>query len=233
MIDLERFNRQIMLAEIGLERQQKIADTSVLIVGLGGLGSPVSVYLAAAGIGRLGLCDADAVSLSNLQRQVLYTTSQIGRPKVVIAADRLKEIAPGLKTDLHNVWLDEANAASIISHYDYVVDCCDNFATRYLIDDTCTALGKTWVHGSIGEFYGQVAVFNGASKIHYSNLYPDRQALCSLRHTVKGVLGSVPGVIGAIQANEILKIAGGFGKTLDGRMLTINLLDMSTETIEF
>ncbi|MDE7152902.1 MAG: HesA/MoeB/ThiF family protein [Muribaculaceae bacterium] len=233
MTDSGRYSRQTMLTEIGEAGQWKISGVSVLIVGLGGLGAPVAIYLAGAGVGRLGLCDPDTVSESNLQRQVLYDGATIGHPKVVIAARRISALNPDVTTELHDAGLTPGNAADIISRYDYVVDCCDNFATRYLIDDTCAALGKTWVYGSIGEFTGQVAVINGSSATRYSTLYPDREALCSRPSRVRGVLGPVPGVVGAIEASETLKLITGAGEPLDGKLFTIDLLTMTTNLIYF
>lgn len=152
---MERFSRQTMLPEIGLEGQQRLLESAALIIGAGGLGSPVALYLAAAGVGRLGLCDTDTVSLSNLQRQILYSEEEIGRQKTECAARRLGALRSDLRCTLHPEGLNAENAAAIASGYDIVIDCCDNFATRYLIDDTCRALGKPWVHGTIGGFDGR------------------------------------------------------------------------------
>ena len=229
----ERYARQTMLAEIGQEGQRRLAAASVLVVGVGGLGSPAALYLTGAGVGRLGLADPDTVSESNLQRQVLYTEAQIGRPKVEAARERLAEFSSTTRFDLHPEGLTAANARELIPTYDLVVDCCDNFATRYLIDDTCAACGKTWVHGSIGEFVGQVSLFNGPGRHRYAELYPDREALCARPRVAGGVLGAVPGVIGALEAAEAVKWIVGFGDLLDGRLLTIDLKTMQTEIITF
>lgn len=229
----ERYARQIMLLEIGAEGQNRLARSAVLIVGLGGLGSPAATYLACAGVGRLGLCDSDTVSLSNLQRQVLYTSAQVGQQKTDVARQRLTAMVPELVADLHPDGLTEDNAGEIIAGYDIVVDCCDNFATRYLIDDTCASLGKPWVYGSIGAFHGQVAVMNGRAGVRYATLFPDRQNLCSRPRATAGVLGPVPGVVGAIQAIEALKLLAGFGRPLDGRLMSLDLLTMQTEIIDF
>ncbi len=211
-IDLRRYSRQTMLAEIGEEGQRRLLASSVLIVGLGGLGAAVATYLTGAGVGRIGLCDPDRVSLSNLQRQVLYTEQQIGMPKV---------------------GLTEENGETLAAGYDLLVDCTDNFATRYLIDDICHRLGKPWVYGSIGEFRGQVAVMNHLNGRRYADLYPDREALCALPHKTAGVIGAVPGVIGAMEASEALKLLAGFGNPLDGKLFSIDLLTLSTLIIEF
>lgn len=226
----ERFSRQIMLPEVGEEGQRLIGVASVLIVGLGGLGCPVGLYLAGAGVGRLGLCDADTVSLSNLQRQTLYDRTMTGMPKTEAALQRLQAISPETEFELHREGLTPDLAAEIISRYDIVVDCCDNFATRYLIDDACRALGKPWVHGALGEFTGQVCVFTPGGT-GYADLYPDRDALGALPAARGGVLGAVAGVVGSLQAAEVLKLIIGM-PSLEG-MLTIDLHTMEFNNIKF
>ena len=176
----ERYARQTMLPEIGDEGQRRLAASSVLIVGLGGLGSAVAPYLTGAGVGRLGLADPDRVSESNLPRQTLYTESQIGRPKPEAARERLAALSSATRFDLYPDGLTAANARELVAAYDLVVDCCDNFATRYLLDEVCAAEGRPWVYGSIGAFHGQVSLFNGRGKRRYTELYPDREALCAL-----------------------------------------------------
>ena len=228
----ERYSRQTMLPQIGHEGQKRIASASVLIIGLGGLGAPVAQYLTGAGVGRIGLCDADVVSESNLQRQVLYDTSVIGRHKVEAARARLEALSPHTLFELYPDGITPDNSEAIISDYDLVVDCCDNFPTRYLIDDTCHRLGKPWIYGSIGEFMGQVAVMNGTAGRRYIDLYPDREALCGRPPVVRGVLGPVPGVIGALEASEALKLITGAGEHLDGRLFIIDLLTLSTTLIQ-
>ena len=228
----ERYSRQAMLPEIGEKGQRRIAAAAVLVVGLGGLGSPVTAYLAGAGIGRLGLCDSDTVSLSNLHRQVMYSCRQQGMPKTGAAAERVMAINPDVKTVCYSAALDNDNAAEIISGYDIIVDCCDNFQTRYLLDDVCSDLGKTWIYGSIGEFNGQVTVMNGASGVRYRDLYPDRESLCGRQPVVMGAFGPLPGIVGAVEASETLKLIAGFGQPLDGRMLTIDICSMKTDIIE-
>ncbi len=232
-IDLRRYSRQTMLAEIGEEGQRRLLASSVLIVGLGGLGAAVATYLTGAGVGRIGLCDPDRVSLSNLQRQVLYTEQQIGMPKVEEAARRLGSQSSSTRFDLHPDGLTEENGETLAAGYDLLVDCTDNFATRYLIDDICHRLGKPWVYGSIGEFRGQVAVMNHLNGRRYTDLYPDRDALCALPRKIAGVIGAVPGVIGAMEASEALKLLAGFGDPLDGKLFSIDLLTLSTSIIEF
>ncbi|MDE7141388.1 MAG: HesA/MoeB/ThiF family protein, partial [Muribaculaceae bacterium] len=201
-----------------------------LIVGLGGLGCPVGLYLAGAGVGRIGLCDSDTVSASNLQRQTLYGEAQVGEPKVEAARRRLAGLNSGVRFEPHPAGLTPERAADIIAAYDVVVDCCDNFATRYLISDTCRALGRPWVHGTIGEFRGQVATFMPGRGAAYDDLYPDREALSARPAASGGVLGAVPGVVGAIQAAEALKVLLGMEGTLAGRLLSVDLSTMTFNT---
>ena len=229
----ERYARQTMLPEIGPEGQRRLAASSVLLVGVGGLGSPAALYLTGAGVGRLGLADPDTVSESNLQRQVLYTESQIGRPKPAAARERLAALSSSTRFDLHPEGLTAENARELVAAYDLVVECCDNFATRYLLDEACAEVGRPWVYGSIGAFHGQVGLMNGRRGRRYADLYPDREALCRRPRTTTGVLGPVPGVIGALEASEAIKWIVGFGEPLDGRLLTIDLMTLQTEIIEF
>lgn len=229
----ERYARQTALPEIGPTGQAMIERGSVLIVGLGGLGAPAATYLTGAGVGRIGLCDPDTVSLSNLHRQVLYTEAEVGQPKVDCAARRLAAISGHTVFEKYPDGLTPENAREIIGAYDIVVDCCDNFATRYLIDDVCAELGKIWVYGSIGAFNGQAAVMNGAHGLRYSYLYPDREELEGQPAASGGVLGIVPGVIGAIEAGEALKLLGQFGEPLDGKLYVIDLKTLNTNILQF
>lgn len=229
----ERYARQTALPEIGPTGQTMIERGSVLIVGLGGLGAPAATYLTGAGVGRIGLCDPDTVSLSNLQRQVLYTEAEVGQPKVDCAARRLAAISGHTVFEKYPEGLTPENARELIGAYDIVVDCCDNFATRYLIDDVCAELGKVWVYGSIGAFNGQAAVMNGAHGLRYSYLYPDREELGRQPASSGGVLGIVPGVIGAIEAGEALKLLGQFGEPLDGKLYVIDLKTLNTNILQF
>lgn len=233
-MDKERYARQIMLPEIGEEGQLSLNQAKVLIVGLGGLGAPVANYLTGVGVGTIGLCDPDRVSLSNLQRQMLYTSEELGLPKVYAAVKRLHAMNPEVNFRIHPQGLTDENAANIISGYDLVMDCTDNFKTRFLIDDVCKSLDTPWIYGAIGEFYGQVSVMNHpACRRHLTNIFPDRDYYLSMPQTVKGVMGAVPGVIGAIQACEAIKAIAGCGTLLAGKLFTIYLLTLQTETIDF
>ncbi|MGL4293308.1 MAG: HesA/MoeB/ThiF family protein [Bacteroidales bacterium] len=218
----ERYDRHLQLSQIGEAGQEKLRKASVLLVGVGGLGSPIALYLAASGIGRIGLVDDDCVSLSNLQRQVLYQEREIGLLKVVCAKKRLLQSNSFLQVDTYPVRLNEENAESIISGYDIIIDGCDNFQTRYLIDTWSSKLKIPYVYGSISEFEGQVSVFNYNGGGKYSDLFPEHSCL----EMPKGVLGVVPGVIGTLQACEAIKIITGVGESLVNRLLVANLLTM-------
>lgn len=219
-----RYNRQTILPEIGEEGQEKLKKAKVLIVGVGGLGSPISIYLAAAGIGTLGLVDDDEVSLTNLQRQVLYTEKELGHPKAPCAAHRLSALNSEITFHTYPTRLTEENARDIIRPYNVVVDGCDNFATRYLINDVCIEQDKPYVYGAIGGFEGQVSVFNyGDIKKTYRDLYPDAEAILRMPPPPKGVVGMTAAVTGGIEANEVLKILCGFGDVLGGKLWTIDL----------
>lgn len=233
MNDFSRYARQTMLPQLGDDGQLKLRSARVLLVGAGGLGSAVAAYLAGAGIGHLGIADPDSVSISNLQRQILYNQSQTGSPKPLAAVRRLQALNPDCEIQPFCLGLTPDNAHNIVGRFDLVMDCCDNFATRYLIDDVCADTGRPWVHGALSEFAGQVSVFNYRSGRRYAQLYPDRDYLCSLPHTVKGVIGPVAGLIGCIQACEAIKLIVGFGTHLEGRLFTFDTLDMTTQTIKF
>lgn len=231
-MDNVRYARQIILPQVGVEGQRRLAGSAALIVGLGGLGCPVGLYLAGAGVGRIGLCDSDAVSLHNLQRQTLYSEEQVGRPKTDAARERLSGVNSEVAFELYPEGLTAENAEEIIRGYDVVVDCCDNFATRYLIADVCRELGKPWVHGTIGQFHGQVATFMPGAPTGYADLYPDREEMAARPAASGGVLGAVPGVIGAIEAAEALKVLLGMEGTLAGRLLTVDLATTRFDTFE-
>lgn len=230
----ERYSRQTMLPQIGLEGQERLRAAWVLIVGLGGLGAPVATYLAGAGVGHIALCDPDTVSLSNLQRQTLYTEADLGKSKTVCALRRLRAMNSEIELTAVPEGITPENAQRLVDDCDLVVDCTDNFATRYLIDDTCAAAGRPWVYGAIGEFCGQVAVMNlPPRQRRFSDLFPDREELLARPRTTMGVLGAVPGAIGAIQACEAIKVITGCGEPLAGRLFFLDLLSLRSEIIEF
>jgi len=225
--ELLRYSRHLALPEVGLEGQARLKGASVLIVGAGGLGSPAALYLAAAGIGRLGLVDFDRVDASNLQRQVLYGSASVGRPKLEAARERLADLNPGVRIETHDQRLTSANAMEILAGYDVVLDGADNFATRYLVNDACALLGKPNVHGSIFRFDGQVSVFDAARGPCYRCLYPDPPPPGLVPSCAEGgVLGVLPGVIGVIQGIEAIKLVLGLGDPLIGRLLLFDALAM-------
>ena len=219
-----RYDRQILLPEIGEEGQEKLKAAKVLIVGVGGLGSPIALYLAGAGVGTIGLVDDDVVSISNLQRQVLYSEEELGDFKAVCAAIRLTALNSEIKINSCSGRLSKENAQELINAYDIIVDGCDNFVTRYLINDSCMALGKPYVYGAISGFEGQVSVFNyGDNPKNYRDLYPDEEEMLRLPPPSKGVMGVTPAITGSVQATEVLKIICGFGEVLAGKLWTIDL----------
>jgi molybdopterin/thiamine biosynthesis adenylyltransferase len=218
-----RYARQILLQDIGLEGQEKIKKASVLVVGVGGLGSALTLYMCAAGVGTLGIIDDDKVAESNLQRQVLYTTQDVGRNKVEAAAERLAALNPNVSIRSHCFRLQQSNAAQILQDYDIIVDGCDNLSTRYLINDTCVNLNKVYVYGAIAEFTGQVAVFNYCGGPTYRCLYPSGANL-EEKAEPPGVIGALPGVVATIQASEAIKLICGVGASLSGQVLLIDLL---------
>ncbi|MBD1996141.1 molybdopterin-synthase adenylyltransferase MoeB [Leptolyngbya sp. FACHB-541] len=226
--EYERYSRHLILPEVGLEGQKRLKAASVLCIGTGGLGSPLLLYLAAAGIGRIGIVDFDVVDHSNLQRQVIHGTSWVGKPKIESAKARILEINPACQVDLHEVRLSSENALDIVAPYDIVVDGTDNFPTRYLVNDACVLLNKPNVYGSIFRFEGQATVFNYEGGPNYRDLYPEPPPPGLVPSCAEGgVLGILPGIIGVIQATETVKIILGQGKTLSGRLLLYNSLDMT------
>lgn len=225
--DYERYSRHLILPEVGVEGQKRLKAASVLCIGTGGLGSPLLLYLAAAGIGRIGIVDFDVVDTSNLQRQVIHGTSWVGKPKIESAKNRIHEINPYCQVDLYETRLSSENALDIIRPYDIVVDGTDNFPTRYLVNDACVLLNKPNVYGSIFRFEGQATVFNYEGGPNYRDLYPEPPPPGMVPSCAEGgVLGILPGIIGVIQATETVKIILGNGNTLSGRLLLYNALDM-------
>ncbi len=222
-----RYSRHLILPEVGLEGQKRLKAASVLCVGTGGLGSPLLLYLAAAGVGRLGIVDFDVVDHSNLQRQVIHGTSWVGKPKIESAKNRIHEINPYCQVDLYETALSAENALDIIRPYDIVVDGTDNFPTRYLVNDACVLLDKPNVYGSIFRFEGQATVFNYQGGPNYRDLYPEPPPPGMVPSCAEGgVLGILPGIIGVIQATETVKIILGQGTTLSGRLVLYNALEM-------
>ena len=225
--DYERYSRHLILPEVGLRGQKRLKASSVLCIGTGGLGSPLLLYLAAAGIGRIGIVDFDVVDTSNLQRQVIHGTSWVGKPKIESAKSRIHEINPHCQTDLYKTRLNSQNALDIIRPYDVVVDGTDNFPARYLINDACVLENKPNVYGSIFQFEGQATVFNYEGGPNYRDLYPEPPPPGMVPSCAEGgVLGVLPGIIGIIQATETVKIIMGQGNTLSGRLLLYNALEM-------
>ncbi|MFN6501711.1 MAG: molybdopterin-synthase adenylyltransferase MoeB [Nostoc sp. DedQUE01] len=225
--DYERYSRHLILPEVGLEGQKRLKAASVLCIGTGGLGSPLLLYLAAAGIGRIGIVDFDVVDTSNLQRQVIHGTSWVGKPKIESGKNRIHEINPYCQVDLYETRLSSENALEIFQPYDIVVDGTDNFPTRYLVNDACVLLNKPNVYGSIFRFEGQATVFNYEGGPNYRDLYPEPPPPGMVPSCAEGgVLGILPGIIGVIQATETVKIIIGQGNTLSGRLLLYNALDM-------
>ena len=226
--DPERYARQLVLPEIGPSGQARLAAASVLVVGAGGLGSAALQYIAAAGVGRIGIADPDVVSLTNLHRQPLYATGSIGLRKAAAAAARLAEVNPSVDTVVLEEALDGSNAASVMGPYDIVLDCTDNFTARYALNDAAMALGKPLVHASVHRFEGQVAVFGHAGGPCYRCLHPDPPPEGLVPDcAAEGVLGVLPGIAGTIQASEALKLVTGAGTPLSGRLLLIDLLAAS------
>jgi sulfur-carrier protein adenylyltransferase/sulfurtransferase len=225
--EYERYSRHLILPEVGLEGQKRLKAASVLCVGTGGLGSPLLLYLAAAGIGRIGIVDFDVVDYSNLQRQVIHGTSWVGKPKIESAKNRILEINPYCQVDLYETRLSSENALDIIAPYDVIVDGTDNFPTRYLVNDACVLLNKPNVYGSIYRFEGQATVFNYEDGPNYRDLYPEPPPPGMVPSCAEGgVLGILPGIIGVIQATETVKIILGKGTTLSGRLLLYDALNM-------
>jgi len=225
--EVMRYSRHLIMPEVGITGQKKLKAASVLIVGAGGLGSPLAMYLAAAGIGHIGLVDYDVVDLSNLQRQILHGTSDIGRPKVESALELLRDINPHVHFDAYNEPLSSGNALDILKSYDLVVDGTDNFPTRYLLNDACVFTGKPFVFGGIFRFYGQVSVFCATNGPCYRCLFPSPPPADSVPSCAEGgVLGFLPGTIGTIQASDAVKLILGIGEPLVGRLLTYNALEV-------
>jgi len=235
--ELGHYSRHLSIPEFGMEGQKKLKAAKVLAVGTGGLGAPMLQYLAAAGVGTIGIVDFDKVEASNLHRQVLFGASDVGRPKVEVAKKRLQEINPHIDIEVHNVRLTSDNALKIIQEYDVVADGTDNFPTRYLINDACVMLDKPNVHGSIFQFEGQLSVFNyvdeeGNRGPNYRDLFPEPPPPGLVPSCAEaGVLGVLPGIIGCLQASEVIKIITGIGQPLSGKLFLYDAQDFSTRKV--
>lgn len=230
----ERYHRHFILPEVGEEGQRRLKRASVVIVGLGGLGSPCAYYLSSAGVGRIGLVDFDVVDRTNLHRQILHFDTDVGKPKVQSAREKLSALNPDIELEVHPVRLTRENAFEVLRSYDVVVDGTDNFATRYLVNDACFFLGKPHVHGSIFRFEGRVSVFLPEKGPCYRCLYPEPPPPGEVPSCAEaGVLGVLPGIVGALQAMEVLKLITGIGEPLVGCLLCVNTLEMDFKKYVF
>jgi len=225
--EILRYGRHLIMPEVGLEGQKRLKAARVLLIGTGGLGAPLGMYLAAAGVGTLGLVDYDVVDFSNLQRQIIHSTADVGRPKLHSARDRIQGINPHTQVELHETLFTSENALEIVREYDLVIDGTDNFPTRYLVNDACVLLGKPNVYGSIFRFEGQASVFWAAHGPCYRCLYPEPPPPGMVPSCAEGgVLGILPGIIGCLQANEAVKLIMGIGEPLFGRLVVFDALRM-------
>ncbi len=230
----DRYSRQTILPEIGLKGQLQLKAAKVLIIGAGGLGCPVLQYLAAAGVGTIGIADYDKVEASNLQRQILYTREDIGKYKAVVAKEKATSLNPFVLFETHISNVTKENVLPLIEAYDIVVDGSDNFATRYLLNDACIIMNKPLVFGSIFKFDGQVSVFNYQDGPTYRCIFPEPPSTDEMPNcAVIGVVATLPGIVGTVQANEVIKIITGIGEVLSGRLLVINALTMQTQCFDF
>ena len=231
--EIKRYSRHLIMPEVGIAGQEKLKRASVLCVGTGGLGSPLALYLAAAGVGRIGLVDSDVVDFSNLQRQIIHHTSDVGRPKILSACEKLRDLNPEIEIVTHDVMLSADNALEICAQYDIVADGTDNFPTRYLTNDACVILGKPNVHASIFRFEGQASVFFAKEGPCYRCLYPEPPPPGEIPSCAEGgVLGILPGLLGVVQATEVIKLIVGIGTPLIGRLLMVDALDMRTRELK-
>lgn len=227
--ELRRYSRQIMLPEFGVEGQEKLKKAKVLVIGAGGLGCPVLQYLAAAGVGKVGLAEFDIVSESNLQRQVLYGSDDIGKLKSVIAKNRLEHLNSLVEFEVFNLRISSGNSLRVLKDFDVIIDATDNFEIRYIINDSCVILNKPMVHGAIYKFEGQVSVFNYHNGPTYRcyNPYADDSDFKNPSPGEVGLLGVLPGITGSFMANEVIKIITGIGNVLSGKVLLFNIINYS------
>ena len=227
-----RYQRHLIIPGIGSDGQIKLKKAKVIVIGAGGLGSPVLMYLAAAGVGRIGIVDSDDVSTSNLQRQILYTSDDVTKSKAETAAGRLRLMNPHVEVTVYPVRFTSDNAASVIAGYDVAVDCTDNYSTRYILSDATLHTGIPMVYGAVREFLGQASVFNYRGGPSYRDLYPEEMHLTSGgKSGPPGVMGPLPGIIGSIQACEVIKIITGTGEVLSGRLLQADLINLRIDII--
>lgn len=234
MVDMQRHARHLVLPQVGIEGQEKLAKAKVFVVGAGGLGSPVLLYLAAAGIGTIGIIDDDRVDISNLQRQVLHRTEDVGRLKVESAKEQLLALDPNLNVVEHSERLTPGNAIDLFSGWDIIVDGTDNIPTRYLIDDACHLLSIPWVYGSIHRFEGQVSFFSTKDDRRYRDLFPEAPPAGALQNCAEaGVFGVLPGVVGSLQATEVIKYIVGMKSSLIGRLLLYDAESMTMQSLQF
>jgi len=224
----ERYDRHLMLDEIGEAGQQKLKDAKVLVVGAGGLGSPVLLYLTSAGVGTIGIIDDDVVSLSNLQRQVLYYEKDLGEAKVEKAKERLLNTNPNTNIEIYRLRLSESNVSDIFVGYDIIVDCTDNFKSRLLINKHSAQLSIPLVYGAVSPFEGQITVFNLPGSIDYNTLFPGLEKQEKVKN---GIITTLPGITGSIQANEVIKIILGKNGVLEGKLLVINVMSMTFDVL--
>lgn len=233
---MNRYSRQILLPELGEAGQEKLSRARVLIVGVGGLGSPIALYLAGAGVGTIGLMDDDVVSLTNLHRQVLYTEEEVGKPKARCACSHLEKLNSDIQIEYYNKRLTADNAELYISQYDIVVDGCDNFATRFLISDVCSRLRRPYVYGAICGFEGQVSILchpkANLPAPTYRTLFPDEAATLAMPHPGKQVIGVTPAIVGSVEAGEVLKLICDYGEPLIGKLWTIDLRTLQSYLID-
>ena len=221
--DLTRFTRHLSLPEIGREGQEKLKNARVLVIGAGGLGSPLLMYLAAAGVGNIGIVDDDVVSISNLQRQVLYTTAEVGLKKVELASQKLSALFPDIQIQTFDLRLNEENTENLFQNYDIIADCTDNYKTRALIGQVSAKLKKPLAFASVLNYEGQVCVFNYKGGQAFNDLYPTVPKDGVYNENDIGLIGVLPGIAGTLQANEIIKIITGYGEVLSGKLLVFNI----------
>ena len=219
-----RYQKQIILPEIGEEGQLKLKQSSILVIGVGGLGTPILQYMSGGGIGHIGIVDHDLVAESNLQRQILFGSRDLGKLKAIIARERLSALNPDVKYEIHNLEISAENVLRILEPYDLIFDATDNFSTRYLINDACIIAGKTWIYGAVSRYEGHVSVFNYREGPTLRCLYPEKPEKGTYQSPeLSGLLGVLPGMIGCYQANEAIKVITGYGEVLSGKLLSIDI----------